>query len=37
VDGRRGYGLAIDRSGRLEAVLDGERCVLESGEVAFER
>jgi BirA family transcriptional regulator, biotin operon repressor / biotin---[acetyl-CoA-carboxylase] ligase len=36
VDGRRGYGVAIDRRGRLEAVLDGERRLLESGEVLFE-
>jgi BirA family biotin operon repressor/biotin-[acetyl-CoA-carboxylase] ligase len=37
VDGRAGYGIAIDRSGRLEVELDGERRVLESGEVLFER
>jgi BirA family biotin operon repressor/biotin-[acetyl-CoA-carboxylase] ligase len=37
VDGRTGYGVAIDRSGRLEVELDGERRVLESGEVRFER
>jgi BirA family transcriptional regulator, biotin operon repressor / biotin---[acetyl-CoA-carboxylase] ligase len=37
VDGRSGYGVAIDREGRLEAVLEGERCLIESGEVLFER
>jgi BirA family transcriptional regulator, biotin operon repressor / biotin---[acetyl-CoA-carboxylase] ligase len=37
VDGRAGYGVAIDRSGRLEVELDGERQLLESGEVRFER
>jgi BirA family biotin operon repressor/biotin-[acetyl-CoA-carboxylase] ligase len=36
VDGHRGFGLAIDRAGRLEAVLEGERRLLESGEVLFE-
>jgi BirA family biotin operon repressor/biotin-[acetyl-CoA-carboxylase] ligase len=37
VDGRTGVGVGIDRSGRLEVDLDGERRVLESGEVLFER
>lgn len=37
VDGRPGYGLAIDRAGRLEIELDGERTTIESGEVLFER
>jgi BirA family transcriptional regulator, biotin operon repressor / biotin---[acetyl-CoA-carboxylase] ligase len=37
IDGRAGYGIAIDRSGRLEFELDGERRLLESGEVGFER
>lgn len=37
VEGRRGYGIAIDRSGRLEVDLDGERRLLDSGEVLFER
>jgi BirA family transcriptional regulator, biotin operon repressor / biotin---[acetyl-CoA-carboxylase] ligase len=37
VDGDVGYAVAIDRSGRLEVDFDGERRVLESGEVRFER
>jgi BirA family biotin operon repressor/biotin-[acetyl-CoA-carboxylase] ligase len=37
VDGQPGYGIAIDRSGRLEVDFDGERRLLESGEIAFER
>lgn len=37
VEGSRGYALAIDRRGRLEVDLDGERRLLESGEVLFER
>jgi BirA family transcriptional regulator, biotin operon repressor / biotin---[acetyl-CoA-carboxylase] ligase len=37
VDGSEGYGVAIDRSGRLEVVIAGERRLLESGEVLFER
>jgi BirA family biotin operon repressor/biotin-[acetyl-CoA-carboxylase] ligase len=37
VDGRTGTGLGIDRSGRLEVDLDGERIAVESGEVSFER
>ena len=32
-----GVGIAIDRSGRLEVELGGERRVIESGEVLFER
>lgn len=37
VDGRSGYGVAIDRSGRLEVEIAGERLLVESGEVLFER
>jgi BirA family transcriptional regulator, biotin operon repressor / biotin---[acetyl-CoA-carboxylase] ligase len=37
VDGSEGYGVAIDRSGRLEVEIEGERRLLESGEVLFER
>jgi BirA family transcriptional regulator, biotin operon repressor / biotin---[acetyl-CoA-carboxylase] ligase len=37
VDGEVGYGVAIDRSGRLEIDLGGERRLVESGEVLFER
>jgi BirA family transcriptional regulator, biotin operon repressor / biotin---[acetyl-CoA-carboxylase] ligase len=37
VDGSEGYGVAIDRSGRLEVEIGGERRLLESGEVLFER
>lgn len=37
VDGSEGYGVAIDRSGRLEVLIRGERRLLESGEVLFER
>ena len=37
VDGSEGYGVAIDRSGRLEVDIGGERRLLESGEVLFER
>ncbi|HEX2045446.1 MAG TPA: biotin--[acetyl-CoA-carboxylase] ligase [Gaiellaceae bacterium] len=37
VDGERGYALAIDRRGRLEVRIDGERRLVESGEVLFER
>jgi BirA family biotin operon repressor/biotin-[acetyl-CoA-carboxylase] ligase len=37
VDGSEGYGVAIDRSGRLEVDIGGERRLLESGEVVFER
>jgi BirA family biotin operon repressor/biotin-[acetyl-CoA-carboxylase] ligase len=37
VNGTAGTGIAIRRDGRLEVDLDGERRVLESGEVEFER
>jgi BirA family biotin operon repressor/biotin-[acetyl-CoA-carboxylase] ligase len=37
VDGKTGTGVGIDRSGRLEVDLDGERVAVESGEVLFER
>lgn len=37
VDGEAGTGVAIDRRGRLEVELGGERRLVESGEVAFER
>lgn len=37
LDGRAGVGIAIDRSGRLEVEIDGERHTVESGEVLFER
>ena len=37
LDGRAGVGIAIDRSGRLEVEIDGERRTVESGEVLFER
>jgi BirA family transcriptional regulator, biotin operon repressor / biotin---[acetyl-CoA-carboxylase] ligase len=37
LDGRPGVGVGIDRSGRLEVELDGERRLIESGEVRFER
>jgi BirA family transcriptional regulator, biotin operon repressor / biotin---[acetyl-CoA-carboxylase] ligase len=37
VDDETGVGIAIDRSGHLEVELGGERRVLESGEVLFER
>ena len=37
VDGETGYAVAIDRSGRLEVDFGGERRVVESGEVRFER
>src|ERR671918_293621 len=33
VDGRRGIGVGIDRSGRFEIELDGERRLVESGEL----
>jgi BirA family transcriptional regulator, biotin operon repressor / biotin---[acetyl-CoA-carboxylase] ligase len=36
-DGRRGYAVAIHRDGRLEVDFEGERHLLESGEVVFER
>lgn len=37
VDGQGGFGIGIDRRGRLEVQLDGERRLVESGEVLFER
>jgi len=37
VDGETGVGVAIDRSGRLEVEIAGERRLVESGEVLFER
>ncbi|HEU4448745.1 MAG TPA: biotin--[acetyl-CoA-carboxylase] ligase [Gaiellaceae bacterium] len=37
VDGAAGVGVAIDRSGRLEVEIGGERRMVESGEVLFER
>jgi BirA family biotin operon repressor/biotin-[acetyl-CoA-carboxylase] ligase len=37
VDGVSGIAIAIDRAGRLEIEADGERHVVESGEVRYER
>jgi biotin-(acetyl-CoA carboxylase) ligase len=37
VDGTAGYAVAIDRSGRLEVEVDGERRLVETGEVRFDR
>ncbi len=37
VDGEAGFGVAIDRRGRLEVDIGGERRLVESGEVIFER
>jgi BirA family biotin operon repressor/biotin-[acetyl-CoA-carboxylase] ligase len=37
VEGETGLGVAIDRSGRLEVEIAGERRIVESGEVLFER
>jgi BirA family transcriptional regulator, biotin operon repressor / biotin---[acetyl-CoA-carboxylase] ligase len=37
VDGESGYGIAIDRRGRLEVELETGRRTIESGEVLFER
>jgi BirA family biotin operon repressor/biotin-[acetyl-CoA-carboxylase] ligase len=37
VDGQPGLGIAVDRSGRLEVEIAGERRLVESGEVLFER
>ncbi len=37
VDGQPGVGIGIDRRGRLEVEIDGERRTIESGEVLFER
>ncbi len=36
-DGLAGYGVGIARDGRFEVDVDGERRVLDSGEVRFER
>jgi BirA family transcriptional regulator, biotin operon repressor / biotin---[acetyl-CoA-carboxylase] ligase len=36
-DGRAGVGIGIDRTGRLEVEIDGERRTVESGEILFER
>jgi BirA family biotin operon repressor/biotin-[acetyl-CoA-carboxylase] ligase len=37
LDGETGVGVAIDRLGRLEVEIDGERRIVESGDVLFER
>ena len=37
VDGETGYAVAIDREGRLEVDVSGERRLVESGEVRYER
>ena len=37
LDGRAGIGVGIDRSGRFEVDLEGERRTIESGELLFER
>jgi BirA family biotin operon repressor/biotin-[acetyl-CoA-carboxylase] ligase len=37
LDGRAGVGIGIDRGGRLEVEIEGERLTVESGEVRFER
>lgn len=37
VDGEAGLGIAVDRRGHLEVEIGGERRLVESGEVAFER
>ena len=37
VDGRTGYGVQIDRLGRLVVDLDGRRETIESGDVRYER
>jgi BirA family biotin operon repressor/biotin-[acetyl-CoA-carboxylase] ligase len=37
VEGSTGVGVAIDRSGRFVVDLDGEKRVVESGEILFER
>ena len=37
VDGTSGLAIAIDRSGRLAVELEGERRLIESGDVAYER
>jgi BirA family biotin operon repressor/biotin-[acetyl-CoA-carboxylase] ligase len=37
VDGETGLGIAVDRRGRLEVEIDGDRRLIETGEVLFER
>jgi BirA family biotin operon repressor/biotin-[acetyl-CoA-carboxylase] ligase len=37
LDGQTGTGIGIDRSGRLEVEIGGQRRIVESGEVLFER
>jgi BirA family transcriptional regulator, biotin operon repressor / biotin---[acetyl-CoA-carboxylase] ligase len=37
LDGRAGVGVAIERDGRLAVEIDGERELVESGEITFER
>jgi BirA family biotin operon repressor/biotin-[acetyl-CoA-carboxylase] ligase len=37
LDGEPGYAVAIDRSGRLEVDFGGERRLVESGEIVYER
>lgn len=37
VDGEPGLGIAVDRKGRLQVEIRGERRLVESGEVLFER
>ena len=37
VDGDTGYAIAIDRSGRLEVDVGGERRLVESGEIRYDR
>jgi biotin-(acetyl-CoA carboxylase) ligase len=37
VDGATGYAVAIDRQGRLQVDVGGERRLVESGEVRYER
>jgi BirA family biotin operon repressor/biotin-[acetyl-CoA-carboxylase] ligase len=37
VDGDTGYAIAIDRSGRLEVDVAGERRLVESGEIRYDR
>ena len=37
LDGRAGLGIGIERDGRLAVEIEGERRLVESGDVAFER
>lgn len=37
VDGTSGVAVGVDRAGRLEIEVDGERRLIQSGEVAYER